>query len=259
MERDLSRWTWHRKARAWRSVDIHPVGISKWIADEARSSALFGNRDVRVIENAIDVSYWHRVSKDAARESFGLPHHKRVILFIALNFDERHKGFVEFREAVRLLAEGHDDYHALVIGAGPANGDRALGITATFTGRLDDDLAVRDAYSVADVTVLPSSAEAFGKAAAESLACGTPCVVFDGTGLADVVSHQQSGYVARQGDVAALAAGIEWVLESPDRWLHLSRAGRDAATRRFSVATQARAYVDLYTEIAGLRGRQEAG
>ena len=46
----------------------------------------------------------------------------------------------------------------------------------------------------------------------EALACGTPCVTFDGSGASDVVQHRQNGYLARSKDSADLLTGLDWVL-----------------------------------------------
>jgi glycosyltransferase involved in cell wall biosynthesis len=64
-------------------------------------------------------------------------------------------------------------------------------------GFLHNDVALRLAYSSADVFVAPSIQEAFGKTLVESLACKTPVVCFDATGPASIVEHKVSGYKAR--------------------------------------------------------------
>ena len=51
--------------------------------------------------------------------------------------------------------------------------------------------------------------EAFGQTAFERLACGTPVVCFDATGLLDIVEHQINGYLAKPFDTSDLAAGID--------------------------------------------------
>lgn len=246
---DLSRLTWQRKQRAWDSIDITPVGISEWVAEQARQSSLFAGRDIRVIDNAIDVALWHRAPVEEARRSFGLPTERKVLLFVALNLDEKRKGFDDFRDSCLALSRSRDDLHALVVGAGPRDGDRDVGIPATFTGVISDDAVLRLAYSAADVSVIPSHADAFGKTVAESLACGTPCVVYEDTGPASVVDHEETGFVASYGDASSLAAGVTWILSSRERWHSLSDRGRTASVERFSTTTQAKAYIELYAEI----------
>lgn len=128
-----------------------------------------------------------------------------------------------------------------------------LGIPTRYVGLLSDDTVVRQACAAADVTGVPSTEEAFGKTAAESMSCGTLVVPFDATGLVDVVGHKTSGYRATPFEASDLARGINWVFEDEDRWSALSEAGRTAVKQRFSVVSVANEYAALYDEI--LSGR----
>jgi glycosyltransferase involved in cell wall biosynthesis len=116
-------------------------------------------------------------------------------------------------------------------------------------GRLNDDIALALLYAAADVMVVPSLQEAFGKTAIESLACGTPVVSFDSTGLKDIVEHENNGYRARCFSSEDLGAGIHWVLENSERWQKLSRRAREKVEEEFTLEVQARAYLKLYQEI----------
>ena len=124
---------------------------------------------------------------------------------------------------------------------------------------MSDDHSIRLAYSAADVAVLTSTEEAFGKTAAEALACGTPCVVFADTGMGDVVSDRTTGFVATRADSAMAAEGVRWVLADQHRWTRLSEAGQVAARERFSSNVVARHYVDLYNELIGEIERDGTG
>ena len=58
----------------------------------------------------------------------------------------------------------------------------------------------------------PSRIEAFGKTLIEAMACGTPAVCFDSTGLKDIVGHKRTGYKANPFRAEDLAEGIKRVL-----------------------------------------------
>jgi glycosyltransferase involved in cell wall biosynthesis len=70
-------------------------------------------------------------------------------------------------------------------------------------GTLRDD-QLRDVYSAADVSAVPSSAlEGFGLVVLESAACGTPSIVSDVGGLPEAVSGLDRGLVVAAGDAGA--------------------------------------------------------
>ena len=96
--------------------------------------------------------------------------------------------------------------------------------------------------------VVPSRQETFGQTASEAHACGTPVVAFDTGGLLDIVSHQQTGYLAKAFDVEDLAKGINWVLQHPEPE-SLSQASRDKVLRDFEQGHVALQYIDLYKRV----------
>ena len=97
--------------------------------------------------------------------------------------------------------------------------------------------------------VVPSVQEAFGQTASESLACGTPVVAFNATGLKDIVDHQENGYLAKPFEADDLAKGIAWVLENHQRHQKLSDYAREQAKQKFSIETITRRYFSLYKDI----------
>jgi glycosyltransferase involved in cell wall biosynthesis len=101
--------------------------------------------------------------------------------------------------------------------------------------------------------IVPSREETFGQTASEALACGTPVVCFDCTGLRDVVDHLETGYRAVSFDVGDLANGIIWVLEDDVRRQRIARRARERAEEVFSIENQARLYSNLYQVILDRR------
>ena len=77
---------------------------------------------------------------------------------------------------------------------------RSLGIghAVSFTGFVDEETKIK-LLAGAWVFVSPSSMEGWGITAAEALACGTPCVVYDVPGLREVVEDGRCGFVLSEG------------------------------------------------------------
>ncbi|MFC4455907.1 glycosyltransferase [Deinococcus sonorensis] len=247
---DLSSLLYARKQRAWRGRRITLVALSEWMADQARLSPLFAGSDISVIPNALDTDIYKQMPRAFAREALNLPARGRIVLFSALNpLGERRKGFAEFMAALELLRQqGEEDLTAVVVGAVTRTPPERPPVPTIYTGPLRDDASLALAYAAADLTVMPSHEEAFGKVAMESLACGTPVVGFNVGGLKDVVDHLQNGYLARLGDIPDLAEGIRQLLHHPDPG-QLAQHGRDKTERLYTFSRQARLYSSLYTRL----------
>ena len=128
----------------------------------------------------------------------------------------------------------------MIFGASEPDNPPELGLPATYLGRLSDDAKLAQVSSAADAMVVPSVQEAFGKTAMEALACGTPVVSFDTSGLRDIVEHQKCGYRAKCYSAEDLANGIAWVLQDPARWRKLSRPAREKVEQGIHSQTASR-------------------
>lgn len=250
-ERDLSRAIWERKRQSWQNVEITLVAISHWLADCAKRSSLFQNSRIEVIPNSVDASFKPR-PKAIVRDFLGLPQNKQIILFSALKAtSDKRKGFSYLVSSLKKLS-GSDikkQIELVVVGASEPKHSFDLGIKANYLGILNDNLTLAMAYAAADVAIVPSLQEALGKTAIEALACGTPVVCFDTTGLKDIVEHQETGYRAEFCNSEDLAKGIIWVLQSSSRWHILSQQARAKVEREFTQEVQAQAYLKLYREL----------
>jgi glycosyltransferase involved in cell wall biosynthesis len=248
---DISRWIWQRKAQAWQNLDLTLVTPSNWLAQCAKSSSLFKKYPVNVIANGLDPEVYKPLNRLLLRESLNLPQNKQLVLFGAMQgTDDRWKGFPLLVPALQSLSKSgwQDKIELLVFGSSQPENPIDVGFKTHYLGRLEDE-SLAKVYAAADVMVVPSRYEAFGQTASEALACGTPVVAFDVTGLKDIVDRQQNGYLAKPYETEDLARGIAWVLEDPDRHQKLCRSARLKVEEKFTLEVQARAYKNLYEEI----------
>lgn len=125
-----------------------------------------------------------------------------------------------------------------------------MGLTrrVSFTGKISaQDL--REQYTSAQVTVVPSLYEGFGLPAAESMACGTPVVATRSGALPEVVGEDGAGILVPTRDFQALARGIERILEDGPGREEMGRAGRKRVERLFSWRSVAERTVQAYKEL----------
>ncbi len=239
---DISSWVQSRK-HAHLPADITYVGISQWIADCARHSALLANSDIRAIPNAIDTGAFRPMPRQEARSRLGLPIDRPIVIHGALHLADAYKGQSLLEKSKRKLA--NEDI--LICTFGSQSKDSTISSDRHF-GAVKDDKILRSIYSAADVIAFPSVQEAFGKVAAEAMACGTPVVVFDATGPGEIVKHKVTGYAAKAFQTDDFAAGISWILEDPERLDAMSKAASIDAAKRFDPLLAAERYLKLYHE-----------
>jgi glycosyltransferase involved in cell wall biosynthesis len=250
--RDLSSSVWHRKHKAWENLDLTVVAPSSWIADCARKSSLFGSRRIETISFGLNTNRYKPIDQKVARQALGLPADKQLILFGALRAtDDPRKGFHLLQPALQKINRSVQTgrFACVVFGSSTPENPPDLGCETHYLGHLNDDLSLSLAYAAADVMVVPSIQESFGQTASEALACGTPVVAFNATGLLDIVDHQYNGYLAQPYDVDDLAQGLLWVLAHPSPEQTLRKNSREKAETAFQLETQARTYQTLYSDI----------
>jgi len=243
-EHDLSRWILRRKIRYVPRRTII-VGISDWLSQRAKDSAIFANFDVRTIHNNINVDEFFPVDKQVARTLLGLTTGKKIVLVGAQDLKSHLKGFDKFLAAVKMLDP--KDYFLAFFGRLDEETIRPLGFEYKNYGFLHDSISLRLLYSAADVFVGPSITEAFGKTIAESMACGTPVVCFDATGPKDIVDHQKNGYLARPFEAEDIANGIRWIMSSD--YPTLCDNARSKVETTFDSRIIAGKYKELYEEL----------
>lgn len=249
---DLSRWIWRRKLKAWKNLNFTIVTPSNWLADCAKKSSLLQDVRVETIPNGLDAQRYKPIDRALAKQLIGLPLDKKIILFGAVRAtSDRRKGFHLLLPALQKLSRVRDDneIELVIFGSSLPKNPPELGFKAHYLGYLNDDFSLVLVYSAADVMIVPSVQESFGQTASESLACGTPVVGFNATGLKDIVDHQQNGYLATPYEPEDLARGIGWILEDDLRWSSLSRQARAKVEREFTIEIQAKRYLQLFEEI----------
>jgi glycosyltransferase involved in cell wall biosynthesis len=255
---DLDRWTWQRKQRHWQRP-FQIVTPSRWLADCVEQSELMGDWPVNVIPNPIDTELWRPVDKLLARQRLNLPPSAPILLFGALGGDEDpRKGFDLLRDALQQLrgrSNGLDlnGLELVVFGQLAPSHETPLGFPVRHTGYLHDDEKLRLLYSAADLVAVPSRLEAFGQTASEAHACGTPVVAFHTGGLADIVAHRQTGYLAKPFDAQDLATGIEWVLGAKATGPGLGIAARERACLLWDSPVVARQYAEVYARAMAIK------
>jgi glycosyltransferase involved in cell wall biosynthesis len=256
---DLSRQIWQRKSAALGKIadgDLHVVTPSRWLADTAKRSALFGRFPISIIPYGIDTGTFAPRDRQLARAVLGLPEAGKVILFVADYIGDERKGFPLLMQALKGLSSVTNDLVLISVGnAAPAN---KLPFPHFHLGYIRHDGLLSLIYSAADIFVTPTQQDNFPNTVLESLACGTPVVGFAVGGVPDMVRPGITGWLAPAEDVAALRQAILDALAHDVLRREMAGNCRRVAEKEYGLEVQARAYLALYRDILGENcGRQE--
>lgn len=230
------------------------VAISETIAEQARKSTVLRERDIYVIPNSVKMSQLRAMDKAQARSALGLPANKFVIASGALNLADPRKGAHIMRHMLNVYREDKNVYWCL-FGNGLAELIDPVPENCTGFGLIRDDVILNQIYSAADVFVMPSLQESFGKVTVEAMACGTPVIGLVKTPAEEIISHGQTGWLAKHGDAGAVVAAVEMARALPVPLLQkLGLRARAAVIDRYSPEAIARLHIDLYESL--LSGNQ---
>jgi glycosyltransferase involved in cell wall biosynthesis len=159
----------------------------------------------------------------ADRAALGIPEGATVLLYVGRI--AAGKGIAHLVAALNELPDAHlvlvgpDDRHGV---AETIEGDRVHVVSPT-------DGPPLAYYPLAEVFVLPSACESFGMVAAEAAAAGTPVVVTDRCGVAELFRDGEALVVP--DDRRAILDAIRSVLAEPELRARLSAGGVEAARR----------------------------
>jgi glycosyltransferase involved in cell wall biosynthesis len=244
---DISERIHRRKAQALSHRDetiTRIVAPSHWLAGQASRSSMLGRFDVEVIPNGLDVDVFAPRDRAVAREVFGLPHDKPVLLFSADATGTYRKGFDLLTAALAKLTRSQP-----AILAALGHGSDSIGPHVFGMGRVDNERMLSFAYSAADLFVLPTRADNLPNVLLEAMACGTPVASFDIGGIPDVVRPGETGFLSPPESVEGLVRSIEDALSDPGRLKSMGERCRSQTVANHSLQTQARRYQRLYSDL----------
>ena len=250
--KDISHYSWKTKEKSLNTIkNLTVIAPSKWLTSMAKKSTFFKNAKVVNIPNAVDINLFRNNAKNKAKNFFGIPSNKNVILFGANSFIKAtYKGLDLLLEALKIIKNlSEEDYHLLLFGDSKIPHDfSGLNFEITLAGRLDTEKQLVNVYNAADVFVGPSRQDNFPSTFLEASACAIPCVGFDVGGIPEIVEHQKTGYIAKSFDTSDLAKGIIWCTENNQN-NELGLSARTKIVNNFSFDIIAKKHKELYRGI----------
>jgi glycosyltransferase involved in cell wall biosynthesis len=161
-------------------------------------------------------------------------------------------------QALALLEPRDSPAHLVVVGDGEERvrlealaGQLGLSHRVHFLGWRSD---LETILPELDMVICASKNEGTPVALIEAMAAGVPVLSTDVGGVADLVTHGETGWLVRAGDSPALAQAIQQLLGNAALRARLAAAGRPVALERHGVEGLIRRVEALYTDL--IAGKQ---
>jgi len=236
--------------------------VYRWLADRVITSGeairsivvASGVPAARVVAvpAGIDLAEMDRAGKapDALRRSLGLA--RPVIGSVAMFRGS--KGHAHLLDAFAMVRERWPTARLLLVGEGIRRQwveglarERGLGDAVVFTGFRSD---VPDLLRIMDCFVLASTrTEGVPQSLLQAFAARVPAVASSVGGIPEVVTDKETGILVAPEDAAALARGIEAVLDDPAGAAERAAAARRLVEERFSHATSVGRLLAIYESL----------
>jgi glycosyltransferase involved in cell wall biosynthesis len=246
----------HDKEELFQNANLTIVTPSRWMGRCARESRLFKSLRVEVIANSLETDLYSPIPKGQAKKRLEIPDDAVTLLFGAIDGAEKRKGFSELTRAMKTCRENEafqallrkNQVRLLCFGS-PNDQLESMGIPVVSLGRLGSDEDIRDAYSAADLFLLPSLEDNLPNTILESMSCGTPVVAFDVGGVPDMVTAGVNGLLVKAFDTQKMGEAIVSLAVDPEKRSAMGKACRERVTNDYALDVQAGNYLKLYGDL----------
>lgn len=209
-------------------IDFHDKLILKWVrsAESQYSMANWFNvgsnyvkktlisngipaEKIIVNHTGVDTKLWSRVHANRA-------HNRPIMTYVCTSHLSPRKG-IQYLIKAWILAS-LENSELIICGGGSLPWDRICDELPHNVHILGPKKHIEMAaiYQNSDVYVLPSLLEGFVRSGLEAMAAGLPMIITEETGLTDVCSHDEHGWVVPSKNVTELAERLIWCRSNPD-------------------------------------------
>lgn len=252
--KDLSYRTFRKKQKLYKEASIHFVTCSRWLKEQAQTSALIADKTIVNIPNAINTNLFKPLNKQEARSKCKLPQDKKLILFGSVKITDKRKGIDYLIESCRILAETHPELKEMlgvvVFGSQSQQLAAQLPFKVYPLDYVSSEHDMVNIYNAVDLFVIPSLEDNLPNTIMEAMACGIPCVGFHTGGIPEMIDHLHNGYVAQYKSSEDFANGICWTLNESE-YPSLSEEASRKVAANYSESIIAKKYIDVYNKITG--------
>ncbi|CAG7638942.1 N-acetyl-alpha-D-glucosaminyl L-malate synthase [Paenibacillus solanacearum] len=208
-------------------------------------------RKIRVIRTGIDL----RKFPFKLRKT---PKRKASIKFLSIGRLVPKKGMDVLVKAFAKVHRRYSKARLSIVGEGPLRSKlkrsiRKHGLSSSVRllgkvshGRVRKLLRKAHIFVLASKTAKDGDQEGIPNSLVEAMASGLPVVSTNHSGIPELVRHNKTGFVARQGSVKDLARKMKRMLKKRNQWRRMTRAARAYVAREHNIKKQVHKVERLY-------------
>ena len=250
IKNDTTALSWKIKQMVMQRTNIHLVVASRWMESMVAESPILAHLPCTVIPFGLDRRDYKPLDKKACKQALGIPEDHFAVAFRAVPYSP-FKG-VEYIEKALLNLSSSKPICLITFDSVGLVPNLARKFRIAELGWVNEPAKIAWALNAADVFLMPSIAEAFGLMAVESMACGTPVIVFEGTALPSVIQTPRGGIAVPSKDWKALKEALEALIKDTEFYESLVRNGLEIVSEEYTIDKYVGRHLDLYDQLIAL-------
>jgi glycosyltransferase involved in cell wall biosynthesis len=210
----------------------------------------FGHQCISVIPNGIDVDEIDRIdgNSQSKDDSITIVYAGRLFWF---------KGITFLLDAFGRIMNFNSKVKLKIFGTGPLEQEIEKFIhvhnaanKVDFRGYAKTHEEVLAGIKSSQIVVFPSLSEAQSIFMLEAMACKKPLIAFDLPFASEIITHMNTGLLAKAGDAEDLARKIQLLIDDPNLRLRLGNAAYAHVKKNHNWRVQVEKYVRVYKQLA---------
>lgn len=211
----------------------------------------------------VDADMFHPIDKGKSRRDIHFNTHEKLLLFVGRI--EPLKGIDVLMYALKMLRQKNSQLglRLWIVGGDVSQRRniwskeldrldklrRQLGLSSVvhFVGRQQQNRLI-SYYNAADAVIMPSHYESFGITALEAMACGTPVIATNVSGISSLFSSSRRKFISSAANPMSLASQIEVLLTNSHVYASQRRHGLELS-KRMTWQKQARKTLKIYETV----------